>query len=115
MMFGKKPALILFSSLFLLWLLYWLVNTVSIENKHLYVPSIVLGDGVDFNRDIRPIINKKCIACHGGVKKSGDLSFLFEEEALAVNESGGRAIVPGSPRKSELIKRIKSHDPDYRM
>ena len=105
----------LFSSLFLLWLLYWVLNTVSIENKHRYIPSIVLGDEVDFNHDIRPIINNKCIACHGGVKKSGDLSFLFEEEALAINESGERAIVPGSPGKSELIKRIKSHDPDYRM
>lgn len=97
------------------WMLVWGINAVSIENKHKYVPAAILGQEVDFNLDIRPIFNKKCIACHGGVKKSGGFSLLFEEEALAVNESGERAIVPGSTRKSELIKRITHHDPELRM
>lgn len=28
------------------------------------------NEQVDFNVHIRPIINKKCITCHGGVKRS---------------------------------------------
>lgn len=99
----------------LLWVFVWVANVISIENKHEYIPTFILGQEVDFNEHIRPIFNKKCIACHGGVKKSGGFSLLFEEEALAVNESGERAIVPGSVRKSELIRRIKHHDPEYRM
>ncbi|MDN3688909.1 DUF1553 domain-containing protein [Cyclobacterium jeungdonense] len=104
-----------FSILFLLGLLVWILRVIPLENKHQIVPGIVLGERVDYNRDIRPIVNNKCIACHGGVKKSGGFSLLFEEEALAVNESGKRAIVPGNVWKSELINRIKHQDPEYRM
>ncbi|MBV6639525.1 MAG: hypothetical protein KI791_02355, partial [Cyclobacteriaceae bacterium] len=37
---------------------------------------------ISYNQHIRPIINSKCITCHGGIKKAGGLSFLFREEAL---------------------------------
>jgi hypothetical protein len=70
---------------------------------------------IDFNADIRPIINTKCISCHGGVKKNGGFSLLFREEALAETESGQPAIVPGKPGKSEFIKRLVHDDPEYRM
>ncbi|MDR8389537.1 DUF1553 domain-containing protein [Aliifodinibius sp. S!AR15-10] len=69
----------------------------------------------DYNRDIKPILNKNCITCHGGVKKSGGFSMLFQEEAYSPNESGKRAIVPGSPEESEMIHRITHPDPDERM
>lgn len=111
----KKVLLYIFSSLFIFGLLSWIFRVVPLENKHKYLPQIVLGERVDFNHDIRPIINNKCIACHGGVKRSGGFSLLFEEEALAVNESGERAIVPGNVWKSELINRIKHENPEYRM
>lgn len=111
----KKYITYTFSMLFLLGLLIWSLRVIPLENKHRIVPGIVLGERVDYNRDIRPIVNNKCIACHGGVKKSGGFSLLFEEEALAVNESGKRAIVPGNVWKSELINRIKHQDPEYRM
>ncbi|WP_114751801.1 DUF1553 domain-containing protein [Pleomorphovibrio marinus] len=91
------------------------LRIVPVENKQEAIPASILGPPVDFNADIRPIINKKCIACHGGVKKSGGFSLLFEEEALAVNESGLRAIVPGNTWKSELLNRITHHDPEVRM
>ncbi|HSF54701.1 MAG TPA: DUF1549 domain-containing protein, partial [Algoriphagus sp.] len=70
---------------------------------------------VDFSTDIKPILNKHCITCHGGVKKNGGFSVLFEEEAFAINESGLPAIIPGSPNSSELIKRLTHSDPELRM
>ncbi|MCX6317817.1 MAG: DUF1553 domain-containing protein [Bacteroidetes bacterium] len=70
---------------------------------------------IDFNTQVKPIFNKKCITCHGGVKKQGGFSLLFREEALAPAKSGKLAIVPGHPGQSELIKRITNSDPDERM
>ncbi|MDO8967574.1 PSD1 and planctomycete cytochrome C domain-containing protein [Algoriphagus sp.] len=70
---------------------------------------------VDYSTQIKPILNKHCITCHGGVKKNGGFSILFEEEAFALNESGLPAIVPGSPNSSELIKRLTHSDPELRM
>ncbi|MCB0852547.1 MAG: DUF1549 domain-containing protein, partial [Bacteroidetes bacterium] len=70
---------------------------------------------VDFNAEIRPILNQKCITCHGGVKRSGGFSLLFRNEALSPNESGLPAIVPGNPDSSEMIARILHHDPELRM
>ena len=70
---------------------------------------------VDYSTDVKPILNKKCITCHGGVKKQGGFSVLFREEALGKTESGHPAIIPGDPDKSEMMKRLTSHDPEERM
>lgn len=70
---------------------------------------------VDFNTEVKPILNKKCISCHGGVKQSGGFSVLFREEALAKTESGKPAIVPGKPEESEFIRRLTINDPEERM
>ena len=70
---------------------------------------------VDFSTQIKPILNKHCISCHGGVKKNGGFSVLFREEALAITESGHPAIIPGDPNNSELIKRLTESDPELRM
>ena len=72
-------------------------------------------DPVDFATDVKPIINKHCIACHGGVKKSSGFSLLFEEEAFGKTESGQPAIIPGDAEHSEFIKRLTSDDPEERM
>lgn len=70
---------------------------------------------VDFSADVKPILNKKCISCHGGVKAKAGFSVLFREEALAVTESGKPAIIPGDPEGSEMIRRITITDPEERM
>lgn len=70
---------------------------------------------IDFNTQIKPILNKKCITCHGGVKQQGGFSVLFREEALGITKSGKPAIIPGNPEDSEFIKRLKSNDPEERM
>ncbi len=78
-------------------------------------PNLHGEEPVDFNRDIRPILNKNCTTCHGGVKQAGEVSFIFREEALGKGESGKPVIVPGDPAASELVRRIKSQDPDEKM
>jgi mono/diheme cytochrome c family protein len=70
---------------------------------------------IDYNTQVKPILNKKCISCHGGVKQQGGFSLLFREEALAKTKSGKYGIVPGNASKSEMIKRVKETDPEERM
>ena len=70
---------------------------------------------VDFSTEVKPILNKHCISCHGGVKQNGGFSVLFREEALGITKSGKAAIVPGHPEKSEFIRRLTCRDPKERM
>ena len=72
-------------------------------------------DPVDYNAQVKPILNQKCISCHGGVKKKGGFSLLFREEALSPTESGKPAIIPGDAKNSEFIKRLHSTDLEERM
>jgi len=70
---------------------------------------------VDFNTQIKPILNKNCIACHGGVKKVEGFSVLFRHEAVAPTKSGKPAIIPGHADQSEMIRRLTLQDPEQRM
>lgn len=92
----------------------WMVLVVAVSCQPDQVEEMDLT-AIDYNLHVRPIINKNCIVCHGGVKKSSGLSFLFREEALAINKSGKRAIIPGNASKSEMISRITNDDPEVRM
>ena len=75
------------------------------------------SSGPDFAREIRPILSDNCFACHGPDDKSrkGKLRFDVHEEALKPAKSGERAIIPGEPDQSELIKRINTTDEDDLM
>ena len=63
--------------------------------------------GAEFGRDIRPIL-QDCTRCHGGIKRQSGLSFLAREDALAPTRSHARAIVPGKPNESELLRRVSA-------
>lgn len=70
---------------------------------------------ISYSDEIKPILNKKCLRCHGGIKALGGFSLLFPEDALTPAESGKLPIVPGNPGASELIARIKHNDPELKM
>ncbi len=72
-------------------------------------------DSISFSDQIKPILDKNCLKCHGGIKKLGDYSLLFPEEALLAGKSGVAGIVPNHPGRSELVRRIKHQDPDVQM
>ncbi len=70
---------------------------------------------IDFNTQVKPLINKNCIICHGGVRRKSNFSLLFRQDALDTAESGFPAIIPGDPDHSELIRRLTLSDPEERM
>ncbi|MFO0176517.1 MAG: DUF1549 domain-containing protein, partial [Planctomyces sp.] len=72
---------------------------------------------VDFNRDVRPILSNRCLACHGPDDGQREGGLRLDDAASATSrlESGKIAIVPGKPQDSELLLRIHSSDDDIRM
>lgn len=70
---------------------------------------------IDFSTEVKPILNKRCISCHGGVKRNAEFSLLFRHEALDTTESGKPAIIPFHANKSEMIRRLTLSDPEERM
>ena len=66
----------------------------------------IFSHQVDFNDEVKPILNKHCMACHGGVKKAGGVSFLFEEDMYVPAKSGKPPVVAGDADESEMMRRI---------
>jgi hypothetical protein len=54
-----------------------------------------------FEKDVLPILEKKCISCHGELKKSGKLD-VRTLIALKQGGSGGPSVIAGEPDKSPL-------------
>lgn len=69
---------------------------------------------VDFLRDVRPILASQCFKCHGPdeLTRKGGLRLDVAEDALKPAKSGERALVPGKPEASELIRRILATSED---
>ena len=72
---------------------------------------------IDFNRDIRPILSAKCWSCHGPDAPNKKIRLRLDSEASAKADLGGgrRAIVPGDPVQSELVRRITHEKEIVRM
>ena len=74
------------------------------------------SSSIRFNRDVRPILSTHCWACHGpdSVARKGDLR-LDQADAAYADRGGYRVIDGRRPEDSELLKRIRSTDPDEQM
>jgi hypothetical protein len=97
--------------------LRWLIPIFLFGGMVLFFPEIfIVQDKENFYvHKVKPIINKKCISCHGGVKQSAGFSMMNRASFFKPNESGKPAINLEKPSESELLLRIHHDDPDERM
>lgn len=75
------------------------------------------GEGAAlFVHEIQPIIQRKCLSCHGREADiRGEFDMRSRKALLRGGVSGLAAIVPGKPELSPLIHAIKRIDPDLAM
>jgi hypothetical protein len=60
---------------------------------------------VDFDTDIRPILEAKCLSCHGNAMKQSRLDLSSRDGALT-GGANGAALVPGNADGSRLYRRV---------
>src|SRR6187399_1402626 len=82
-------------------------------------PPAAAPDPIDYNWDVRPILSENCFQCHGPDEKARRAGLRLDQPDGAPRvlnqQSGRRAIVPGSPDQSELITRITHPTAALRM
>ena len=77
-------------------------------------PQKPAGDGDRFfDKQVAPILAKRCLACHNNELNNGDISFL-DRASLLKGGSHGPAIVPGKPAESFMITAIQ-YEGDLKM
>ena len=70
---------------------------------------------INFDRDIRPILETSCLRCHGPQKPRSDFRLDYREGALAGGNDNTNDIVPGSSSNSVLIAYVARQVPDLEM
>lgn len=65
-------------------------------------------------RTVKPILARRCVSCHGGLKRKAGLR-LDTAEAIRRGGDGGSAVEAGDPEASLLLDRVRQDDLAVRM
>jgi hypothetical protein len=69
---------------------------------------------IEFSRDVLPILQKRCFACHEGADPESGIR-LDQHAELTGTESGHPLVRPRDSANSILVARLTAADPDSRM
>ena len=69
---------------------------------------------IDFEREIRPILAKHCVLCHGKKRQEGGLRLDRRDDALRGGDSG-KVVIARDSTNSPLVKRLTSSNVSRRM
>ncbi|HEX5218081.1 MAG TPA: c-type cytochrome domain-containing protein [Verrucomicrobiae bacterium] len=83
----------------------------AVDESRLPPPATVT---VDFNRDIKPILDESCLRCHGPEKPKGGFRVDTRELALKGGDNGV-AIIPGESAQSPFIHYVAHLVEDMEM
>lgn len=81
----------------------------------LAVPPGAEGVKINFDRDIRPILETSCLRCHGGEKPKSHFRLDNRVSALKGGDNNTNDIVPGDSSRSLLIKYVTHQVADMDM
>ncbi|WP_372898927.1 c-type cytochrome domain-containing protein, partial [Stieleria sp.] len=81
----------------------------------LLAPQTLPAEEIDFEEQILPILEERCLYCHGEDEQESGLRLDLRARMLRGGDSGLAAVVPGKPEKSYLIEVINHVDEDMAM
>ena len=64
------------------------------------------AQAVDFKKDIAPVLEARCVKCHGAKKQKGEYRLDNAKDIMKAGDSEEAPIVAGDPDKSYLFKLI---------
>jgi hypothetical protein len=70
---------------------------------------------VDFARQVKPLLERSCVACHSGETPRGLFRIDSRDAILKGGASGKAAIVPGHSEQSPLVDHVSGKVPDSEM
>src|ERR1039458_6907148 len=70
---------------------------------------------IDFDRDIKPILDASCLRCHGPEKPKSHFRLDNRESALKGGNNNTNDIIPGESNRSKLIAYVAGLDKDIQM
>ena len=73
------------------------------------------GGKVDFAAHVKPILESRCVKCHGPVRPTNGYRIYTKEFAFKAGDSDEEPIVAGKAKLSHLYQLITAKDPDHRM
>jgi hypothetical protein len=73
------------------------------------------GQKIDFVSQIKPLLERSCVACHSGEKPRSLFRIDGRDAILKGGASGAAAIVPGHSEKSPLIDYVSGEVPESEM
>ena len=71
--------------------------------------------GAHFVEKVWPLLDSRCVSCHGPDKVKGGLRLDSREAVLKSGDSGQRAVVPGKPAESLLLQAVMHARKDLEM
>ncbi len=77
--------------------------------------SASASSGVSFTSDLAPVLQQKCVACHGPEKQKGGYRLDSFDWLLKTGDSGDAPITAGNPDESHLFELVVAEDEDDRM
>jgi mono/diheme cytochrome c family protein len=70
---------------------------------------------VEFTRDIQPLLERSCVACHSGERAKGGFQVVDRRSLLQGGKRGEPAVVPGNPDASPLLRLVQDQVEDLEM
>lgn len=80
----------------------------------MFAEQVRADETVDYVRQIKPVLQSRCYACHGVLKQAAKLRLDTAEFGIQGGRNGA-VIVPGDVAASRLIERISASDESERM
>ncbi|MCA9413909.1 MAG: PSD1 domain-containing protein, partial [Candidatus Omnitrophica bacterium] len=93
-----------------------LLTVISTLALLISLPTVSAQDSkkIDFESQIQPIFENRCLKCHGPEKQKSGFRLDHKEPAMLGGDYG-KAILPGKGEESPLYRAIAGLDPDLQM